>query len=89
MFSLDSLVLLAASNPFAKVTTFVTANTDSIFKLAIAFFTLGFIFCGAMVWNGAEENVPKFKKMMFWSAAGLAVAVMASLIVSWVSKGVA
>jgi len=88
MFSFNSLVLLSA-NPFTKVTTFVTTNTDSILKLCIAFFTLGFIFCGAMVWNGAEENVPKFKKMMFWSAAGLAVAVLASVIVSWVSKGVA
>lgn len=76
-------------NPFTKVTTFVTKTTSSISNLAIAVLIVGFIFSGFMVWNGSEENVPRFKKMLFWTGAGVAVVVMAKVIVAWIKAGVA
>lgn len=76
-------------NPFTKVTNFVTTTTGSITSLALAVLVVGFIFSGFMVWNGAEENVPRFKKMLFWTGAGVAIVVMAQIIVTWIKGGVA
>lgn len=76
-------------NPFTKVTNFVTKTTSSVFNLAIAVLTIGFIVSGFMVWNGSEENVPRFKKTLFWTGAGVAAVVLAKVIVGWIKAGVA
>lgn len=76
-------------NPFTNVTNFVTKTTSSVSNLAIAVLIVGFMVAGFMVWNGSEENVPRFKKMLFWTGAGVAVVVLAKVIVGWIKAGVA
>jgi len=76
-------------NPFTNVTKFVTKTTSSVSNLAIAVLIVGFMVAGFMVWNGSEENVPRFKKMLFWTGAGVAVVVLAKVIVGWIKAGVA
>lgn len=76
-------------NPFKNIDKFVKSFTTDITNLGLSVAVIGFIICAFMVYRGAEENVPRFQKGMFWCGVGVGVIVLAKIIVGWIKAGVA
>lgn len=47
-------------------------------------FIIGMIFCGIMLWQGGEENAPKFKKSLIGCGIGLVIFLLAKPIIEYV-----
>lgn len=76
-------------NPFTKLTTFTNNIFNDVLGLVIAIFAIGILVCAAVVWKGDEQAAEKFKKGLIMSVIGLAVAVLAKVIISYVKSGLA
>ena len=53
----------------------------------ITLFAIGFLFCALMIWQGEEQNAPKFKKGLGFTVAGVVVFLLAKPIVEYVQSG--
>ncbi|MDT0193671.1 hypothetical protein [Exiguobacterium sp. BG5(2022)] len=80
---------LVFGSPFTKLNKLVTGITTDVKTLVVSIFILAILILGSLVAFGNEENVPRFKKGLIWSIAGLSVTLLASIIVSYVQKKLA
>lgn len=76
-------------NPFSRINSFISAQYTEILNLFLTVSAIGVLVCAFMIWQGSEENVPRFKKGLFWTLVALVIAVMAKGIITWVKAGVA
>ena len=75
-------------SPFAKVNAWMSTWSVDLLQLAATAFGIGIIVCAFVIWKGDEENVPKFKKGLFWTIAGFIVCLLAAGIITWVKSGI-
>ncbi|MEK5081055.1 hypothetical protein MKX73_19200 [Solibacillus sp. FSL W7-1436] len=76
-------------NPFTKLTAFANNIFTDVLGLVIAVFSIGILVCAVVVWKGDEQAAEKFKKGLIISVIGLAVAILAKVIISYVRSGLA
>lgn len=74
-------------NPFTKINSFLGTIFSDLTLTAATIFGIGFLICGLFVWQGSEEQVPKFKKGLIWTAAGFTVSLLAKVIITWMQTG--
>lgn len=53
----------------------------------ITLFAIGFLFCAMMIWQGDEQNAPKFKKGLGFTGAAVVVFALAKPIVEYIQNG--
>ncbi|ACI30587.1 MULTISPECIES: hypothetical protein [Bacillus] len=50
-------------------------------------FIIGGLVCGLMIWQGDEQNAPKFKKGLLFCGAGVVVFLLAKPFVDYIKAG--
>ncbi|HDR7001870.1 TPA: hypothetical protein QCW13_005369 [Bacillus cereus] len=67
-----------------KLLTTLFTDMQSTFIWA---FVIGALVCGLMIWQGDEQNAPKFKKGLIFCGAGAVVFILAKPFVDYIKAG--
>lgn len=70
--------------PIGKIKAMISSLTADTKSIAYTCLTLGLFFCAIMIWNGSEENAPRFKKAAFFCCVGIGLLAISTTLIAWI-----
>jgi len=76
-------------SPFKKVLNMVNGTKADILAIGYSILTIGLVICAIGIWNGSDENAPRFKKAAFFCCAGIALLAISPTLIAWIKTQLA